>query len=74
MPLTIIINSSHQYFSVFSSRHVTLRLSTVLIEGMPNKIGENPRFLRNKLMEVVYPAAALAFIVLGVAELLAAWF
>jgi hypothetical protein len=42
--------------------------------GMPNKIGENPRFLRNKLMEVVYPAAALAFIVLGVAELLAAWF
>jgi len=42
--------------------------------GMPNKIGENPRFLRNKLMEVVYPAAALVFIVLGVAELLAAWF
>jgi len=33
MPLTMIINPSHQYFSVFSSRHVTLRLSTVLIEG-----------------------------------------
>jgi hypothetical protein len=26
----MIINPSHQYFSVFSSRHVTLRLSTVL--------------------------------------------
>jgi hypothetical protein len=33
MPLTMIINPSHQYFSVFSSRHITLRLSTVLIEG-----------------------------------------
>src|SRR5260370_33133508 len=33
MPLTMIINPSHQYFSVFSSRHVTLRLSTILIEG-----------------------------------------
>jgi hypothetical protein len=33
MPLTMIINPSHQYFSVFSSRHVTLRFSTVLIEG-----------------------------------------
>jgi hypothetical protein len=33
IPLTMIINPSHQYFSVFSSRHVTLRLNTVLIEG-----------------------------------------
>jgi hypothetical protein len=33
MPLTIIVNPSHQYVSVFSSRHVTLRLMTVLIEG-----------------------------------------
>jgi hypothetical protein len=33
MPLTMIINPSHQCFSVFSSRHVTLRFSTVLIEG-----------------------------------------
>src|SRR5437870_3325649 len=33
MPLTMIINPSHQCFSVFSSRNVTLRLSTVLIEG-----------------------------------------
>jgi hypothetical protein len=33
MPLTMIINPSHQYFSVFSSRLVTLRLNTVLIEG-----------------------------------------
>jgi hypothetical protein len=42
--------------------------------GMPNKIGENPRFLRNGLMEMVYPAVVLIFIVFGVAELLAAWF
>jgi hypothetical protein len=28
--------------------------------GMPNKIGENPPFLRNGLMEMVYPATALA--------------
>jgi hypothetical protein len=33
MPLTMIVNPSHQYVSVFSSRHVTLRLRTVLIEG-----------------------------------------
>jgi hypothetical protein len=42
--------------------------------GMPNRIGEHPRFLRNELMEMVYPATALLFIVVGVAELLAAWF
>jgi hypothetical protein len=30
MPLTMIINPSHQYFSVFSSRHVTLGLRSVL--------------------------------------------
>jgi hypothetical protein len=42
--------------------------------GMPNKIGENPGFLRNGLMEMAYPAVALAFIVIGVAELLTAWF
>jgi hypothetical protein len=32
MPLTMIINPNHQYFSVFSSRHVTLGLGSVLIE------------------------------------------
>jgi len=41
---------------------------------MPNRVGENPRFLRSGFMEMVYPAAALVFIVIGVAELLAAWF
>ena len=40
--------------------------------GMPNKIGENPRFLRNGWMEMVYPVTALLFIVIGIAELLAA--
>jgi len=33
MPLTMIINPSHQHVSVFSSGHVTLRLRSVLIEG-----------------------------------------
>jgi hypothetical protein len=42
--------------------------------GMPNRIGENPRFLRNGLMEMVYPAAALTFIALGVAQLVAVLF
>jgi hypothetical protein len=42
--------------------------------GMPNRIGENPRFLRSGFMEMVYPAVALIFIVIGAAELLAAWF
>ena len=42
--------------------------------GMPNRVGENPRFLRNGFMVMAYPAIALVFIVIGVAELLAAWF
>src|SRR6266699_5963003 len=32
MPLTIIINPSHQYVSVFSSRNVPLGLGSVLVE------------------------------------------
>ena len=32
MPLTMIINPSHQYFSIFSSGHVTLGLGSVVIE------------------------------------------
>jgi hypothetical protein len=42
--------------------------------GIPNKIGESPRFLHSGFMQMVYPAIALIFIVVGVAELLAAWF
>jgi hypothetical protein len=42
--------------------------------GMPNKVGEHPRFLHSEFVQMVYPAAALAFIVIGGAELLAAWF
>jgi hypothetical protein len=41
--------------------------------GMPDRTGENPRFLRNAFIAVVYPVVALAFIVVGVAVLLAAW-
>jgi hypothetical protein len=32
MPLAIIINPSHQYFSIFSSRNVRLGLDSVLVE------------------------------------------
>jgi hypothetical protein len=38
--------------------------------GMPNKAGENPRFLRWGFMQMIYPATVLAFVVAGVAELL----
>jgi hypothetical protein len=42
--------------------------------GMPNKAGENPRFLRGELMQMLYPAIVMVFIVIGVAELLVASF
>jgi hypothetical protein len=38
--------------------------------GMPNKSGESPRFLRNGLMQMIYPAIVLAVMVIGIAELL----
>ena len=40
--------------------------------GMPNKAGQNPRLLRSGFMQMIYPAAILAFMVAGVAELLKA--
>jgi hypothetical protein len=42
--------------------------------GMPNKIGQSPRFLHSVFMQMIYPALALIFIAIGVAELLVAWF
>jgi hypothetical protein len=42
--------------------------------GMPNKAGENPRFLRGQLMQMLYPAIVMVFIVIGIAELLVASF
>jgi len=48
-----------------------LAIGVVLIWfGMPNKAGENPRFLRVGFMQMIYPAAVLTFVVIGVAELL----
>jgi hypothetical protein len=41
--------------------------------GMPNKAGENPRFLRFGFMQMIYPATVLAVLVVGVAELLQAF-
>jgi hypothetical protein len=41
--------------------------------GKPNKTGENPRLLRLGFMQMIYPAAVLAILVLGVAELLQAF-
>jgi hypothetical protein len=37
--------------------------------GMPNKAGENPRFLRGGLMQMLYPATVVTFVVIGVAKL-----
>jgi hypothetical protein len=37
--------------------------------GMPNKAGENPRFVRGGLMQMLYPAIVVTLIVIGVAEL-----
>jgi hypothetical protein len=37
--------------------------------GMPNKAGESVRFLRPSFMLMIYPAAILLFLVIGVAEL-----
>jgi hypothetical protein len=36
--------------------------------GLANRIGESPRFLQNKLMEMVYPVTASLFVVLGIAK------
>jgi hypothetical protein len=38
--------------------------------GMPNKTGENPRFLRNDFMQMIYPAIVLALMAAGIAQLL----
>jgi hypothetical protein len=42
--------------------------------GMPNKSGQNPRLLRLGFMQMTYPAIVLMFFVIGVAQLLKAWF
>jgi hypothetical protein len=42
--------------------------------GMPNKVGETPRFLHGTLMQMIYPAIVLTFLVIGVAEVLVASF
>ena len=40
--------------------------------AMPNKQGENPRFLRFGLAQMMYPVTALMFLVIGVAQLIVA--
>jgi hypothetical protein len=42
--------------------------------AMPNKGGENPRFLRLGFVQMFYPAIVLLFVVIGLAELLKAWY
>jgi hypothetical protein len=42
--------------------------------GMPNKVGESPRFLHGALMQMIYPAIVMTFMVMGIAELLVASF
>jgi hypothetical protein len=38
--------------------------------GMPNRLGDSPRFLRAGFMQMVYPAVALVFMTIGIAELI----
>ena len=40
--------------------------------AMPNKQGENPRFLRFGLAQMLYPVTALTFLVVGAAALISA--
>jgi hypothetical protein len=44
----------------------------MLWTGMPNKSGQNPRFLSLGFMQMIYPAIVLAFLVIGVTELITA--
>lgn len=41
--------------------------------GMPNKLGESPRFLRFESALVIYPAIILIFFSVGAAALLSIW-
>jgi hypothetical protein len=41
--------------------------------GMPNKAGASPRFLRNGLVQMIYPAIVLGVMVVGVVQLLLSW-
>lgn len=41
--------------------------------GRPNKAGENPAFLRIGFMQMIYPAAVLTVLVLGIAEVIQAF-
>jgi hypothetical protein len=40
--------------------------------GKPNKAGENPAFLRISFMQMIYPAAVLTVLVIGIAEVIQA--
>ena len=41
--------------------------------AMPNKQGENPRFLRMGLVQMLYPVTVMLFLVIGIAQLIAAF-
>ena len=41
--------------------------------AMPNKKGENPRFLRMGLMPPLYPVTVMLFLVICIAQLIAAF-
>jgi len=50
---------------------VTLIIAAGLfVIALPNKYGESPRFLQFYATPMVYPAAVLIFLALGVAELI----
>ena len=42
----------------------------LLFVGLPNRRGESPRFLRFQAAPMLYPAAVLVFLAIGLAELI----
>jgi hypothetical protein len=43
----------------------------LFVIALPNRYGESPRFLQFYAAAMIYPAAVLVFLALGVAELIA---
>jgi hypothetical protein len=42
----------------------------LLFMGLPNRQGESPRFLQFRAAPMLYPAAVLVFLAIGLAELI----
>jgi hypothetical protein len=41
----------------------------LLVAGLPNRRGESPRFLQSQAAPMLYPAAVMIFLAIGIVEL-----